>query len=49
MGSPKPNLRKNEANEKVMTANERALMMQAKQKELQQFFTNDVWEFAPMI
>lgn len=39
-------LRRNEANEKVMNANERALMMEAKQKELGQFFSNDVWQFA---
>jgi len=40
------NPRKNEANEKKMTSEERAMMPAAKAKELSQFFQNEVWEFA---
>ena len=40
------NLRKNEASERSMTSEERAMMTQAKAKELTQFFQNEVWEFA---
>eukprot|EP00435_Cladocopium_sp_Y103_P029592 s669_g7.t1 len=40
------NLRKNEANERAMTSDERAQMTAAKAKELTQFFQNEVWEFA---
>ena len=40
------NLRKNEASERSMTSEERAMMTQAKAEELTQFFQNDVWDFA---
>ena len=40
------NLRKNEASERSMTNEERAMMTQAKAEELTQFFQNDVWDFA---
>ena len=39
-------LRKSEANEKTMTVDERAQMMQAKAGELQNYFSNNVWDFA---
>lgn len=39
------NLRKNEANEKAMTPDERAQMTAAKAKELTQFLQNEVWEY----
>ena len=40
------NLRKNEASEKNMTADQRAQMMEAKKAELENYFRNQVWNFA---
>ena len=40
------NLRKTEASEKTMTADEKALMMQAKMEEHEDYFRNKVWNFA---
>ena len=40
--------RKTEARERDMTLAEKELMIQAKQKELQSFFSNHVWEFTEL-
>ena len=40
------NLRKTEASEKTVTADEKAQMMQAKMEELENYFHNKVWNFA---
>ena len=40
--------RKSEARERDMSLEEKELMIQAKQKELQSFFSNHVWEFAEL-
>ena len=39
-------LRKNEVNPRELTVSERELVIQGKMKELQTFFSNNVWEFA---
>lgn len=45
-GQVQGGLRRNEANPRDMTVEQREMVVKAKQKELSSFFSNQVWEFA---